>query len=214
MITSQTRQSLHRFIVAHATSEIARYAISCINNIQSSILPHLLWCDSLPCDKITGKGSVFMDKLIGHIPWIISLISVIISWKSLKSAENIAHFNAYFSCKSTAYSNFNRADLHLLYERYLTRRAIDECSLSSLCLRFAKRARCFASCLQPAATSAQFTEYRGSFPRSSGRFGRHRKIPSMASSIRIRKQNTASATPIIETTTASKCVIAHPPFTS
>lgn len=105
MITSQTRQSLHRFIVAHATSEIARYAISCINNIQSSILPHLLWCDSLPCDKITGKGSVFMDKLIGHIPWIISLISVIISWKSLKSAENIAHFNAYFSCKSTAYSN-------------------------------------------------------------------------------------------------------------
>lgn len=46
-----------------------------------------------------------MDKLIGHIPWIISLISVMISWKSLKSAENIARFNAYFSCKSTAYSN-------------------------------------------------------------------------------------------------------------
>ena len=46
-----------------------------------------------------------MDKVIDYIPWIISLISVIISWESLKSAENIARFNAYFSSKSAAYSN-------------------------------------------------------------------------------------------------------------
>lgn len=47
-----------------------------------------------------------MNKLEVIIPWIIAAISSVATWRTIKSTENIARFNAYFSCKANAYNNF------------------------------------------------------------------------------------------------------------
>lgn len=47
-----------------------------------------------------------MENLERIIPWIISIISVVMAWRAIKSSENIARFNVYFSAKAQAYNNF------------------------------------------------------------------------------------------------------------
>ena len=47
-----------------------------------------------------------MENLERIIPWVISIISVVMAWRAIKSSENIARFNAYFSAKAQAYNNF------------------------------------------------------------------------------------------------------------
>lgn len=45
-----------------------------------------------------------MNLIVMVVPWVLSFASIVVAWRSVRSAENIAKFNAYFTCKSSAYN--------------------------------------------------------------------------------------------------------------